>query len=150
MCTYVHFGPFWQLSGSGSTFYRSGYANGNSDGLVLMQTVSGVAVDDGRGLMACVPPGRYPAGSEVVVESKHVVDKPRSLDWERAAMLPFLVRGEDSLRGVSHTFASTPLRYAGTVYSRGVVVVTAHLSRRAFVSLLLLLLPGAQTETNLV
>eukprot|EP00903_Cladosiphon_okamuranus_P005443 g5428.t1 len=80
-----------QLSGCGSTFYASGYdMNGNKDGLVLMQTLSGVAVDDGRGVVACVRPGKYPAGSEVVVESKHVVDKPHSLDWERAAMLPFL------------------------------------------------------------
>lgn len=82
-----------QLSGCGSTFYASGYdTTGNKDGLVLMQTLSGVAVDDGREVVACVQPGKYPAGSEVVVESRHVVDKPRSLDWERAAMLPFLVR----------------------------------------------------------
>eukprot|EP00752_Nemacystus_decipiens_P010993 g9770.t1 len=80
-----------QLSGCGSTFYASGYdANGNKDGLVLMQTLSGVAADDGREVVACVRPGKYPVGSEVVAESRHVVDKPRGLDWERAAILPFL------------------------------------------------------------
>lgn len=85
---------FSQLSGCGSTFYASGYdTTGNKDGLILMQSLSGVTVDDGREVVACVRPGKYPAGSEVVVESKHVVDKPRSLDWERAALLPFLVRG---------------------------------------------------------
>lgn len=84
--------PAAQLSNCGSTFYASGYdTNGNKDGLVLMQTLSGVAVDSGREVVACVRPGKYPAGSEVVIESKHVVDKPHSLDWERAAMLPYLV-----------------------------------------------------------
>lgn len=108
-----HFPPtfvtrrFSQLSGCGSTFYASGYdKNGNKDGMVLMQTLSGVTVDDGREVVACVPPGKYPAGSEVVVESKHVVDKPHSLDWERAALLPFLVRGEDSLFNLRFAFGT--------------------------------------------
>ncbi len=85
-------GALAQLSNCGSTFYASGYdANGNKDGLVLMQTLAGVVVDDGREVVACAPPGKYSAGSEVVIESKHVVDKPHGLDWERAAMLPYLV-----------------------------------------------------------
>lgn len=101
-----------QLAGCGSTFYASGYdTNGNKDGLVLMQTLSGVTVDDGREVVACVQPGKYPAGSEVVVESRHVVDKPHSLDWERAAMLPFLVRRK-GLRLVDSLYLSKvqPLR----------------------------------------
>lgn len=82
-----------QLAGCGSTFYASGYdSNGNTDGLVLMQTLSGVTIDDGREVVAVVRPGKYPAGSTVSIEARHVVDKPSSLDWERAAILPFLVR----------------------------------------------------------
>lgn len=74
-----------------------------------MQTLSGVAVDDGRAVVACVRPGKYPAGSEVVVESRHVVDKPHSLDWERAAMLPFLVRKGKGLRLVGKLTHAQPL-----------------------------------------
>lgn len=88
-----------QLAGCGSTFYASGYdSNGNKDGLVMMQTLSGVTVDDSREVVAVVRPGKYPAGSSVSVEARHVVDKPSSLDWERAAMLPFLVRRGDTGR----------------------------------------------------
>lgn len=65
----------------------------------MMQTLSGVTVDDGREVVAVVPPGKYPAGSSINVETRHVVDKPRNLDWERAAILPFLVsNGGDEWR----------------------------------------------------
>lgn len=80
-----------QLASCGSTFYASGYDAGNKDGWVLMQTLSGVA-DDGREVVAVVAPGKHSAGKSVTVEARHVVDKPKDLDWERAAMLPFLVR----------------------------------------------------------
>lgn len=80
-----------QVSSGGSTFYASGYADGNKDGWVMMQTVSGVT-DDGQEVVAVVAPGKYPPGSSVLVEARHVVGKPKGLDWDRAAMLPFLVR----------------------------------------------------------
>lgn len=80
-----------QLAGCGSTFYASGYEDGNNDGLVLMQTLSGVT-QDGQEVIAVVAPGKFSAGSSVLVEARHLVDKPKGLDWERAAMLPFLVR----------------------------------------------------------
>lgn len=86
-----------QLVGSGSTFYASGYAEGNEDGWVLMQTVSGVG-EDGRDVIAVVAPGKYSPGSFVQVEARHVVEKPQSLDWDRAAMLPFLVMRETMLK----------------------------------------------------
>lgn len=82
--------PRAQLTSFGSTFYASGYDDGNKDGWVLMQTLSGVA-DDGREVIAVVAPGKFSAGSSVVIEAPHVVDKPAGLDWERAAILPFLV-----------------------------------------------------------
>ncbi|CAB1097460.1 unnamed protein product [Ectocarpus sp. CCAP 1310/34] len=80
----------YQLSGCGSTFYASGYdQNGNKDGLVLMQTISGV-LDDGREVIGVVKPGKYPGGGSVLVEERHLVDKPPCLGWDKAAMLPFL------------------------------------------------------------
>ncbi|CBN75438.1 conserved unknown protein [Ectocarpus siliculosus] len=80
----------YQLSGCGSTFYASGYdQNGNKDGLVLMQTISGV-LDDGREVIGVVKPGKYPGGGSVLVEERHLVDKPQGLGWDKAAMLPFL------------------------------------------------------------
>ncbi|CAM9097803.1 unnamed protein product [Laminaria digitata] len=79
-----------QLSSGGSTFYANGYDDGNKDGWVLMQTISGVA-DDGREVVAVVAPGKYPPGSSVLVEARHVVGKPEGLDWDRAAIFPFLV-----------------------------------------------------------
>lgn len=57
----------------------------------MMQTVSGVT-DDGQEVVAVVVPGKYPQGSSVLVEARHIVGKPKGLDWDRAAMLPFLVR----------------------------------------------------------
>lgn len=75
-----------QLTGYGSTFYAPGY----EEEWVLMQTISGVA--DGKDVIAVIAPGKYPPGSAVEVESRHVVEKPRHLDWDRAVMLPFLVR----------------------------------------------------------
>ena len=56
-----------------------------------MQTISGVA-DGGREVVAVVAPGKYPPGSSVLVEARHVVGKPEGLDWDRAAIFPFLVR----------------------------------------------------------
>eukprot|EP00904_Undaria_pinnatifida_P009638 jgi/Undpi1/5804/HiC_scaffold_2.g01078.m1 len=79
-----------QVSSGGSTFYASGYDDGNKDGWVMMQTVSGVT-DDGQEVVAVVVPGKYPQGSSVLVEARHIVGKPKGLDWDRAAMLPFLV-----------------------------------------------------------
>lgn len=79
-----------QVSSGGSTFYANGYDDGNKDGWVMMQTVSGVA-GDGREVVAVVAPGKYPPGSSVLVEARHVVGKPEGLDWDRAAMFPFLV-----------------------------------------------------------
>lgn len=57
----------------------------------MMQTISGVA-GDGREVVAVVAPGKYPSGSSVLVEARHVVGKPEGLDWDRAAVFPFLVR----------------------------------------------------------
>lgn len=57
---------------------------------MLMQTLSGVT-DDGREVIAAVAPGKFSAGSSVAIEAQHVVEKPAGLDWERAAILPFLV-----------------------------------------------------------
>lgn len=79
-----------QVNSCGSTFYASGYDEVNKEGYVLMQTLSGVA-PDGREVIAVVAPGKYAPGKSVLVEARHVVDKPKDLDWERAAMLPFLV-----------------------------------------------------------
>lgn len=75
-----------QLATYGSTFYATGY----EEGWVMMQTASGVA--DGRGVIAVISPGKHPPGSSVEVDGRHVVEKPEGLDWDRAAMLPFLVR----------------------------------------------------------
>lgn len=79
-----------QVNSCGSIFYASGYDEVNKEGYVLMQTLSGVA-PDGREVVAVVAPGKYAPGKSVLVEARHVVDKPKDLDWERAAMLPFLV-----------------------------------------------------------
>lgn len=87
-----------QVNSCGSTFYASGYDEVNKEGYVLMQTLSGVA-PDGREVVAVVAPGKYTPGKSVLVESRHVVDKPKGLDWERAAMLPFLVRAQQTRRG---------------------------------------------------
>lgn len=56
-----------------------------------MQTISGV-LDDGREVIGVVKPGKYPGGGSVLIEERHLVDKPQGLDWDKAAMLPFLVR----------------------------------------------------------
>ena len=97
VCPLKHFPPpgpcemtLAQLSSGGSTFYANGYDNGNKDGWVMMQTISGVA-DDGREVVAVVAPGKYPPGSSALVEARHIVGKPEGLDWDRAAMFPFLV-----------------------------------------------------------
>lgn len=55
-----------------------------------MQTLSGVT-EDGREVVAVVAPGKHSAGSSILVEARYVAEKPKDLDWERAAMLPFLV-----------------------------------------------------------
>lgn len=88
-----------QLAAFGSVFYASGYTeDANSDGWVMMQSVSGVVEGEGEDdggrqqeIVAVVAPGKYPAGSSVMVEARHLVAKPESLDWERAAVLPFQV-----------------------------------------------------------
>lgn len=80
-----------QVSGYGSVFYANGYSDGNSDGWVVMQTISGVVEGGGEEVIAVVPPGRYPPGSSVAVEARYLADKPPGLDWERGAVLPFQV-----------------------------------------------------------
>ena len=55
-----------------------------------MQTLAGVA-GDGREVIAVAVPGDISVGSSVVVDARHVVDKPAGVDWKRAAMIPFLV-----------------------------------------------------------
>lgn len=81
-----------QLAAHGSVFYATGY----DDGWVLMQTISGVA--DGKDVIAVVSPGKYSPGSSVDVEYRHLLEKPGHLDWDRAAMLPFLVSISNFLR----------------------------------------------------
>lgn len=81
-----------QLADYGSIFYATGY----EDGWVLMQTISGVA--DGKDVIAVVSPGKYPPGSSIDVEYRHLLEKPGHLDWDRATMLPFLVRISNFLR----------------------------------------------------
>lgn len=88
-----------QLSAFGSVFYASGYTeDANSDGWVMMQSVSGVVEGEGGGdggrqqeIVAVVAPGKYPTGSSIMVEARYLVAKPESLDWEKAAVLPFQV-----------------------------------------------------------
>lgn len=71
-----------------------------------MQTISGV-LDDGREVIGVVKPGKYPGGGSVLVEERHLVDKPQGLDWDKAAMLPFLVRKPALL----HTHACQSVKY---------------------------------------
>ncbi|CAM9622144.1 unnamed protein product [Discosporangium mesarthrocarpum] len=78
-----------QLVGCGSTFFANGYEDDNNSGLVLMQTIAGVT-EGGREVIAAVAPAKLQPGASVEVESHNLVDKPNGLDWDRAAMLPFL------------------------------------------------------------
>lgn len=80
-----------QVSAYGSVFYANGYSDGNSDGWVVMQTISGVVEGGGGEVIAVVPPGKYPSGSSVAVEARYLADKPPGLDWEHGAVLPFQV-----------------------------------------------------------
>ncbi|CAM9793756.1 unnamed protein product [Choristocarpus tenellus] len=79
-----------QLLGYGTTFNAKGREKDNDEEWVLMQTISGVT-DAGREVIAVVEPGKISPGGSVDVDHRSLVTKPGGLDWERAAMLPFLV-----------------------------------------------------------
>lgn len=111
-----------QLMAYGSVFYVNGYDN---DGWVMMQTISGVVeaeeetVRDGgpKEVVAVVAPGKYSPGSLVLVEARHMVAKPKNLDWERGAHLPFQVRNMLSNAAYDRTKQPSTVRYSSGIYS---------------------------------